>query len=255
MQAIIKSESVFEPQDVDSAVQIAKMLVASRLLPKGIDTPEAAFAIIVTGRELGLTVMQSLRSIHVINGKPTLSADLILALVKGSSWCQYFRLVESTDSIATYETQRVEEPSPTSMSFTIEMARRAGVLNNPTWTKYPEAMLRARCIAALARAVYPDVVLGVYETGELEPEVAPVRARVEPLTQGSPRLVAAPSSGSLEPQLRLSTDYVAQMVAATTPGDLLEIWSAIPTADQWRFASVKDARKEAIAKLAKEAQT
>jgi len=55
------------------------------------------------------------------------------------------------------------------MSFTIEQAQRAGVTGKDNWKKYPEAMLRARCISALARAVYPDVVLGIYETDELEP--------------------------------------------------------------------------------------
>lgn len=159
-------DRAFEPRDASEAMTIAAQLVASRLLPAGIQTPEAAFAIIATGRELGLTMMQALRSIHIIKGKPTLSADLILALVKRSAVCKRFQLVNTTHEIATYATHRDGEDA-TEMSFTIQQAQRACLIGNENWKKYPEAMLRARCIAALARAVYPDVVLGIYETDEM----------------------------------------------------------------------------------------
>lgn len=161
----------FEPRDISEGYDLAKLLVASGLMPRGVSRPEAAFAIIAAGRELGLTAMQSLRSIHIIEGKPTLSADLVAALCKSrSDVCQYFRLVESTDRIARYETQRRGEPAPTSMSFTIEDAQRAGVTGKDNWKKYPAAMLRARCITALARAVYPDLAMGVYDPDEIAPE-------------------------------------------------------------------------------------
>ena len=168
-KAVPDTAQAFEPRNIDQALHLAGLLVASRLLPRSVGTPEAAFAIIATGRELGLTAMQSLRSIHVIEGKPTLSADLILALVKSRrDVCAWFMLVESSERVAHYRTQRIGEPEPTDMSFTIEDAQRAGVTGKDNWKKYPAAMLRARCIAALSRAVYPDLTLGIYESDELE---------------------------------------------------------------------------------------
>lgn len=165
-EIMIAPETAFEPRSIDEAFKLAQRLVSSGFLPKAITKPESALAIIITGRELGLTVMQSLRSIHIIDGKPVLSADLMLALVKRSSRCQFLKLVESTGKIATYETQRMHE-TKTKMSFTIEQAQAAGVANKDNWKKYPDAMLRARCIAALARAVYPDLLMGIYETDEI----------------------------------------------------------------------------------------
>jgi hypothetical protein len=162
-------EHAYEPRDIREAMVMAADLVASRLLPGGVATPEAAFAIMVTGRELGLTAMQSLRSIHIIKGRPCMSADLICALVKKSAACTRFQMIESTALRSVYATQRVGE-SETQMEFTIQEAQNAGLLSNDNWKKYPKAMLRARCIAALARAVYPDVVLGVYETDEISEE-------------------------------------------------------------------------------------
>lgn len=182
----------FEPRNIDEGFELAKILAASGLLPRGAQRPEAAFAIIAAGRELGLTAMQSLRSIHIIEGKPTLSADLIAALCKSRpDVCVYFRLVESTDRIARYETQRRGEPAPTSMSFTIEDAQRAGVTGKDNWKKYPAAMLRARCITALARAVYPDLAMGVYDPDEVvaEPVYAgPAEVVPRPAQREEPRV-------------------------------------------------------------------
>lgn len=175
----------FEPRGIEEAMRLAKLLVSSRLLPRSVTTPEAAFAIIATGRELGMTAMQSLRSIHVVEGKPTLSADLIAALVKSrSDVCKYFMLVESTVTAATYETLRNGDPQPTRLSFTMDDAARAGLTGKDNWRKYPAAMLRARCITALARAVYPDLALGIYDEDELEPIAqGPAQRWVEPEPQ------------------------------------------------------------------------
>ena len=175
----------FEPPDVPAAVKLSQILVASRLLPRAISTPEAAVTVIMAGRELGLTAMQSLRSIHIIEGKPTMSADLMVALVKRSPVCRHFSLVESTAERATYETQRRDDPSPTRLSFTMAEAQAAGVATKDNWRKFPAAMLRARAASALVRAVYPDVLLGVYDSdsGELEdatPAPAPVIVEAVP---------------------------------------------------------------------------
>lgn len=174
-KATPEQSRTFEPGSIPEAFQLANILVKSKLLPNTVQSPEAAFAIIATGRELGLTAMQSLRSIHVIQGKTILSADLVAALVKSRrDVCSYFMLVESTVERATYKTQRVGEPEATTLTFTFEDAKRAQVTGNPNWTKFPAAMLRARCITALARAVYPDLAMGIYDPDEID--AAPVAA-------------------------------------------------------------------------------
>src|SRR5690606_14566168 len=80
--------------------------------------------------------------------------------------CKYFRLVESTDERATYETLREGEPEPTRITWTIQQAAKAGLTGRQNWKAHPAAMLRARASAALARAVYPDVAMGIYDPDE-----------------------------------------------------------------------------------------
>lgn len=162
------SATAFEPGDVREALALAQVLSKSNLVPKALATPEAVFYVIAAGRELGFSVVQSLRSLHIIDGKIVMSADLMQSQVLRSGLAEYFSLVESSDKVATYETKRRGAPSSTRMSFSIDQAARAGLVNKPNWKSHPEAMLRARCASALARAVYPDAVQGMYDPDEAD---------------------------------------------------------------------------------------
>lgn len=164
----------FEPQNLDQAERLATTLAKSALLPDGLKgRPSDVLVTIITGHELGLSPMQAVRGLHVIKGKAVMSADLAVALVKRHPDCVRFRLVHSDDKRAEYETERRNE-GVTKMAFTIEQARQAG-LGGDNWRKYPAAMLRARAASALARAVYPDLMLGVLEEGEEISDVSSTR--------------------------------------------------------------------------------
>lgn len=157
----------FEPSNLPELYQLSETLSHSSMIPQALRGKPADIAIVLmTGRELGLSVMQSLRSIHVINGRGVLSSDLIAGLCLRSPACKYFRLVSSDAKAATYETHREGSPEPVRLSFTVDQARQANLTGKDTWKAYPDAMLRARCAAALARAVYPDLVAGLYDTDE-----------------------------------------------------------------------------------------
>lgn len=162
------SAAAFEPTDVREALDLARVLSKSNLVPKALATPEAVFYVIAAGRELGFSVVQSLRSLHIIDGKIVMSADLMVSQVLRSGLAEHFSLVESTDKVATYETRRRGSPTPTRMSFSIEQAARAGLVGKQNWKNHPEAMLRARAASALARAVYPDAVQGMYDPDEAD---------------------------------------------------------------------------------------
>lgn len=235
--------AAFEPASIDEALAVSKLLVSSRLLPRSITTPEAAFAVIVTGRELGLSAMQSLRAIHIVEGKPTLSADLMVALVKKSDACLFFRLVESSATVAIYEAHRRNEPSPTRLSFTFEEAKAAGVTGKDNWRKYPAAMLRARCAAALARAVFPDLVLGVYDPDELSPAVdvtpapspapAPVAVEVAPApARRQKRAEPAPApAAEVVVEAEVVAAPIVEVAVEATPVVEAPVVAPVPVAD------------------------
>lgn len=175
MTTITRAHSL-EPASIDEASTLARAAVASRLY--AVSSPEAALMILLTGRDLGLTASQSLRAIHVISGKPVVSADALVAAVRRSGLCASWRVVESTPTSATIETKRVGEERPETETFTWQDAERAGLTRGDNYRKWPREMLRHRCAASLARRVYPDAVLGCYEPGEM-PAEEPARAVVE----------------------------------------------------------------------------
>ena len=155
------------PRSINEASDLARTYATSALMPA--DLKGRAPDILVTilaGLELGMAPMAALRNIHVVKGKPILSADGMVGLVKASGLCESFACVEATNEIATYSTKRRGEKEQ-EFTFTIQDAQRAG-LTGDNWKKYPRAMLMARAKAALARDVYPDVLAGVYEQGEVE---------------------------------------------------------------------------------------
>lgn len=153
-----------QPQDLRSAEVIAKWIVASGLYPQ-FRTPAAVFAVIMRGKELGLGVTTALAGFHVVEGKPTASADLIRSLAARSGKCKYFRLVHSDENYAEWETWHADHPEPTRYKYTIEEAHQAG-LRGGNWQKRPRDMICKSAASKLARIVYPGETLGLYEPSE-----------------------------------------------------------------------------------------
>ena len=159
-----------EPRTMADATRLAWSMNKSHMF-SAYGSGEAVLSTILVGRELGLPAMASLRSIHNIKNKHSLSADLMVGLVLKSGMADYFRMVESTDAVATFETNRKGDPEPTRLSFTMEQAQKAGLVQpNGNWHKYRPQMLRARAKSELARLVYPDLLAGLYTPEELGDE-------------------------------------------------------------------------------------
>lgn len=155
-----------DPRSIGEAKALATDLHASRLF-SAYGNPPAVLSTILAGREIGLTAMASLRAFHIIDGKPTLAADLIRAIVLRSGAAKFFRVVERTPAGATWETQRGDDP-PVRLSYTIEEATAAGLVKAGSgWAKNPADMLTARASSKLARLVYPDLVHGFYAPDEI----------------------------------------------------------------------------------------
>ena len=163
-------ERQLEPRNMQEAKQLAADLFGSKLFSAYGNAP-AVLSTILAGRELGMSAMASLRGFHIIEGKPTLAADLLRALVLRNSKAKYFRCTERTDKRATFVTKRGDDPEIV-LSYTIEEGKAAWSKGDKAWEgsgwgKNPADMLVARASAKLARLVYPDVVHGFYAPEEM----------------------------------------------------------------------------------------
>jgi hypothetical protein len=160
-------EMQLEPRSMREAKILASDMFSSRLF-SAYGTAPAILSTIMAGRELGLQAMASLRAFHLIEGKPTLAADLIRALIIKSGKAKFFRCSERTVERATFETQRGDDP-PVSLTYTVEEKKADGPIKpGSAWAKSPADMCVARASSKLARLVFPDVVHGLYAHEELE---------------------------------------------------------------------------------------
>jgi hypothetical protein len=127
--------------------------------------PESCLLAIQHGSEVGLSPMQSLQSIAVINGRPTIWGDAALALVQSSSQCVYVREYTDGDGehlTAFCEVQRRGYPQPTVAKFSVADAKKAGLWGKTgPWTQYPARMLGLRARGFALRNAFADALRGL----------------------------------------------------------------------------------------------
>ena len=199
MSAITKAPAIggsIELRSLADVGQLAKMLANARgFVPKAyIGDANGIAAAVLTGMELGIGPMQALRSIHMIDGRPCMAADFMLAraLLAGvkPTW------LHTDAKVARVRLERHGQ-QPLEIAFRIEEAENAGLLGKDNWRRYPAAMLRARCISAALRAYCPDVLgAGIYTPEELGAEVRedgePIEAHVDEPAAEQPRALPPP---------------------------------------------------------------
>jgi hypothetical protein len=164
---VIDTHPIAERQSWELMRDKAAILIKSGFLPEAIRTPEQALAVMMKGSELRIPAMYALSNIAIVKGKPTCSAELMLALVRRDHGSQAIRIRETTAQRCVVEWRTPGWPGTSEYAYTIEDATRAGLAAGETWRKYPAAMLRARCISAVVRMAFPECIGGMYGPGEL----------------------------------------------------------------------------------------
>lgn len=197
------------PRTFDEALRVADILAKSDLVPRDYrGKPGNVLVAWQMGAEIGLSLMQSLQNISVINGRPSVWGDALLAIVQAHP---EFEDIEETDngSVATCTIRR-RGRSPIARSFSMDDARNAGLTKKEgTWQSYPKRMRQMRARAFALRDAFADALRGISvaeEQGDVvdaRPE-SPTAGRSLP-TPPARQVVEAPASAE-PPQPRLVLD-------------------------------------------------
>lgn len=137
----------------------------------GMKTPDQALTLMALAQAEGIHPMTAVRDFHIIEGRPALKADTMLArFQQAGGRVEWLTL---TDKKAE---AKFSHPSggTITIDWTIERAQAAGLAGRNVWKSYPRAMLRARLISEAIRTVFPSVIAGVYTPDEildLDPEM------------------------------------------------------------------------------------
>ena len=154
--------------------RFAQVLSASGLAPKGMENPNSILIALQMGAELGLPPMASVQNIAVINGRPSVWGDAMLAVCRASGLFDEEAFYEQVDGAgdkmsARVIVRRLPRGRAIEQEFSVEDAKRAGLWGKSgPWTQYPKRMLALRARSFALRNAFADVLRGFHVAEEVE---------------------------------------------------------------------------------------
>lgn len=212
-QSRAMNTGILNPANLAEALAMAETISKSSLVPKDYQgNPGNVLVAIQWGMEVGLGPLQAMQNIAVINGRPSLWGDALLALCKASPVCEYIQET-MVDDTAICTAKRHGDPAPVVREFSLEDAKRAGLAGKQgPWTQYQKRMLQMRARGYCLRDTFPDVLKGMSVAEEEQDKPKEILGTVE--TSGpSPR----PSSRTAELKAKINESLIK---AGAMPTDL-----------------------------------
>lgn len=159
------------PTNMTEAMEFSKFLSTSTHIPKDFQgNPNNILVAIQWGYEIGLAPMQALQNIAVINGRPSLWGDSMIAVCKAHpDWRGIIETyIEEEDKAVCIVKRHVHgEIEETRSEFSYKDAQRANLTNKPgPWKNYPKRMLQLRARGFALRDAFPDAIKGLITTEE-----------------------------------------------------------------------------------------
>ena len=173
---IMTKGTILEPRNLGEAMEFAKQISNSSMVPKEYQgNPTNTLIAMQWGYEIGLAPMQALQNIAVINGKPSIYGDALLALVRKDPRCLGIEEKiegenENMNAICLLK-RKLSDGSVEEIKreFSVKMAQRARLWGKQgPWTQYPERMLQHRARGNCLRDAFPDVIKGIITAEEAQ---------------------------------------------------------------------------------------
>lgn len=181
-----RTEAGLVPESLADLLALADMAVKSRLLPESITTKEQAAVIMLKGREVGITTMQSFESIYVIHGRTAMDTKLIATLLRRAG--HDYRIIERTPELAVIDLYLKQDRTPEGWparryTMTIDEAKAANWHmekrkdtgkweEKHTWKTMPARMLMYRCLSSGIRLYAPESLFGLHTLDEMQDAAA-----------------------------------------------------------------------------------
>jgi hypothetical protein len=173
------------PQTFEQALTFSQYLADSDMVPKDFKgKPGNCLIAMQWGSELGLKPLQALQNIAVINGRPSLWGDAVIAIVRGSSLCEYVTEDFDAQGTAVCRVKRRGEKEEV-RTFSDADAKTAGLLGKQgPWTTNPKRMKQMRARSFALRDVFPDVLKGIAIAEEVQDivDAQPTERAIDPAT-------------------------------------------------------------------------
>ena len=154
------------PQSIEQLQFVAGIIARSDLAPKDYKgKPENVAVAIAMGMELGVSPMQAVQGIAVINGRPSVWGDLLLALCRAHPQCQGIDEsleYDNAGNVIAAVCKARRNNHTQERRFSVEDAKRAGLwTKDGPWKQYPNRMLQMRARGFCLRDVFADALRGL----------------------------------------------------------------------------------------------
>jgi hypothetical protein len=183
---------------IDTIERMAEAMAKSGIF--GVNKKEDMFSLMLLSQAEGKHPALCAKEYHMVKGRPTLSADAMLARFQQAGGRVEWEVYTDTEVVGIFKHPLGGELK---VDWTMQRAKNAGIDNNPTWKKFPRNMLRARCITEGVRTVFPAICTGIYETTEIAYDDS-IKAKEQPVEKEAEQLV---SDADINHLLAIAEDY------------------------------------------------
>lgn len=156
--------------ELQALAQLAQTFAHAALVPKALQgRPADCLLVLLTARDLGLSVTVAFRELHPIDGRVTASPKLKLAMIRQRRLGNIWPDADNDATSATWYAVRADDPSQTryASTFTIADAKAANLASKDNWKHYPARMLSWRALGYLVDDAFSEVGTGLYSADEL----------------------------------------------------------------------------------------
>lgn len=168
---ILAGQKGLELRSLDDMYRFAQYVVTSGFAPKGMEKPESVLIAMQMGFEIGLSPLQAVQNIAVINGRPSVWGDSVKGLVLATGACIDFRewFEGDGEKLTAWCTIKRRGMSEVTRSFSWAEAKMAELSSKPgPWKQYPKRMLQMRARSWACRDAFPDALKGLYVAEEAQ---------------------------------------------------------------------------------------
>jgi len=160
-----------QPETFEDAWRMCKALASSELVPKDYrNKPENVLVAAQMGAELGLKPLQAIQNVAVINGRPAVWGDALLAIVRGHPECEDVEewIEGEGDAMVAQCVVKRRGQSATQASFSVADAKAASLWKKQgPWQQYPKRMLQLRARSFALRDSFADALRGIQVAEEV----------------------------------------------------------------------------------------
>lgn len=183
---------------------MASYIVRSKLF--GAKDESQAMSLMLLAQAEGLHPMTAVQDFDIVQGRPARKTHSILARFQSAGGSVAWEEISAIRACGTFSHK---QGGSLRVEWTIDQAKKAGLTNKDNWKNYPQAMLRARCIAEGVRAVFPGAIGGMLTVEEAQD--------VEPVQQPMRDINAAP-------QHTIATDWIGVAADCMSADQLVLVW-------------------------------